>query len=64
MNMKKYLLFGGDTYYPSGGWSDLKGTGDEVIDLIEQVAMSQEIFGWWQIVDITTMEIVKAKKSP
>jgi hypothetical protein len=28
------------------------------------VAMSQEIFGWWQIVDITTMEIVKAKKSP
>ena len=60
--MKKYLLFGGVTYYPNGGWSDLKGAADEVIDLIEQVAMSYETLGWWQIVDVTTMEIVKEKK--
>ena len=62
MIMKKYLLFGGRNYYLSGGWSDLKGTGDEVADLIETVAMSEDGFDWWHIVDTATMKIIKEKK--
>jgi len=25
VKVKRYLVFAGDTYYPSGGWRDLKG---------------------------------------
>lgn len=28
--MKRYLLFGGDAYYPSGGWQDLLGDFDAI----------------------------------
>lgn len=27
--MKRYLVFGGDTYYPSGGWNDYIGEFDK-----------------------------------
>lgn len=30
--MKKFMLFGCDTYYPSGGWSDFIGDFDTVED--------------------------------
>jgi hypothetical protein len=28
--MKRYLLFGWDTYYPLGGWNDYKGSFESV----------------------------------
>ncbi len=28
--MKRYLLFGGDIYYPNGGWDDFVADGDTV----------------------------------
>lgn len=30
--MKKFMLFGHDAYYPSGGWGDFKGDFDTVAE--------------------------------
>ncbi len=60
--MKRYLLFAGKNYYPYGGWTDFQSTSDEVSELIEQMAMSDEGYGWWQIVDTQTMSVAKEKK--
>lgn len=32
--MKRYLLFKGVDYYPSGGWEDFKGDYDSVDEII------------------------------
>lgn len=34
--MKPYLVFGGDFYYPRGGWDDLKGEFDSLEEAITQ----------------------------
>lgn len=55
--LKRYLAFGYDTYYPGGGWSDLVGSYDTVGEAVEIVAK----WDLWEIVDLTTGEIVKQK---
>lgn len=45
--MKQFLLFGGDNYYPSGGWGDFKGSFDTVSEAVE----SRGGGDWWHIVD-------------
>ena len=60
--MKKFILFAGVIYYPKGGWNDFQGTSDDASELVEQVAMSQVNYGWWQIVDTSSMTIIKEKK--
>lgn len=59
--MKKYLLFAGDHYYPSGGVRDFVGDFDSI-----EGAMSELIrfgrsdgFDWYHIVEYSTMKIVK-----
>lgn len=54
--MKRYLVFAGETYYPLGGWDDLRGRFDTVEDAV--VAVTGK-FDWWQVVDIETGEVVK-----
>jgi hypothetical protein len=44
--MKRYLLFTGNQYYPSGGWSDFKGSFDTV-----EEALIETRGDWWHIVD-------------
>ena len=50
--MKRYLLFGGSLYYPSGGWEDFVMKSDEIVEL-EEIGISR--FGgeyeWFHIVD-------------
>jgi hypothetical protein len=41
--MKRWLVFRGDTYYPSGGWRDLFGSFDE-----REVAERWAIARWEQ----------------
>ncbi len=60
--MKRYMAFGGSTYYPSGGWGDFKGSFDA---LEEAVACAKEYRfdgvgeeDWWQVVDIETQAVV------
>lgn len=51
--MKKYMLFAGDTYYPSGGFFDLVGDYDTVEEAREKGAK----YDWYQVVDSITFEI-------
>ena len=53
---KRYLLFGGDTYYPCGGMSDLSGSFD-TLEAAEESAKNQEHeFDWYHIYDSQTGE--------
>ena len=60
--MKKYLLFGGDHYYPRGGANDCKGDYDSVEECIQ--AQKENIRekdrydydDWAHILDIETGE--------
>lgn len=53
----KYLLFAGDTYYPSGGWDDFVGAFDS-IDAAK--AGVDPKCGWAQVVDMNTLNEVAA----
>jgi len=57
--MKRYLLFAGSLYYPSGGWDDLVESFDTVDECIAQAKANSYVMDWWQIVDTTTWQQVK-----
>lgn len=49
MKYNRYLVFGGDRYYPNGGMRDFAGS-FETQDVAENYAKSKE-FDWWHIWD-------------
>ncbi len=51
-----FLLFAGDNYYPSGGWSDFRGQ-YLTRELAEQAASSVRC-DWWHVVDLSTLSEV------
>lgn len=55
--MNRFLLFAGDTYYPSVGWRDLEGN----FETVEQAEGAAEELDkdWWHIVDMESGESVK-----
>lgn len=53
---KKYLLFAGEYYYPSGGFNDFKGSFDTMEDAQSNI---QDWHDWYHIVDSESLEIVK-----
>lgn len=58
--MKRYALFHGSHFYPSGGWKDFAGTFDSAEDAeaaLENVLFSRD---WYEIVDLYTGVAVKA----
>ncbi len=55
--MKRYLLFGGDVYYPNGGWGDYIGSYSSIVEALEKEANLGH--DWWHIVDKNTMKIVR-----
>lgn len=62
--MKQFLLFGGERYYPRGGWSDLQGKFDD-FDLAKtaaELAFNPKDGRWWQIVDLETMDVAAESK--
>jgi len=63
--MKRYLVFAGYDYYPSGGWKDFKKGFDIYREALEYCAGSTEVkyFDFVHIVDIETMQIVFRKES-
>jgi hypothetical protein len=50
--VKRYLLFYGDNYYPSGGWDDFKGDFDSVDEA--KVAFEKQREDWGHVVDVAT----------
>lgn len=54
--MKRYLLFNGSNYYPSGGWRDFAGCFD---DLEYAIEVAKHMYcDWWHIVDTEDDRIV------
>lgn len=58
--MLRFALFGGDDYYPAGGWEDFQ---DTYATLEEAVAGGRaflnEGYGrWYHVVDLSTRSIV------
>lgn len=62
--MKRYALFAGDTYYPSGGMNDFIKFSDDIEELKkfaddpEDEGSAWPRFDWAHIVDMNTWEIV------
>lgn len=66
--LKRFLLFAEEDYYPKGGWLDFQGSFDtleEAIALGERGINEQEVtsesdpsWNWFQIVDSQTGQIV------
>lgn len=60
---KRYLLFGGYDYYPSGGWNDYFGDFDSISDAKDELVKRSGkgypfAYDWWHIVDSDKREIV------
>lgn len=53
---KRYLLFAGEYYYPSGGFNDYKGSFDSIEEAISNVMSYHD---WYHIVDLDTLKIIK-----
>lgn len=52
-------LFAGPTYYPSPGFRDLRGLFASLDDAErEGKKIAGDEYGWWQVVDLFTLDIV------
>ncbi len=58
--MRQFLLFGGDLYYPSGGWKDFRGDFDNLESALHRAATLR--IDWWHIFDMETGQIVDASE--
>jgi hypothetical protein len=54
--VKRYLLFAGDLYYPGGGWSDFRGSYDDIYEAVD----GARTWDWYHVVDSTDEQIVKS----
>lgn len=52
--MKRYLAFGGDSYYPTGGWMDFSGAFATITEAQAAVAHCD----WWHVIDGKTGKAV------
>lgn len=59
--MKRYLVFSGLKYYPSGGWGDFHSSYEDRIEAFKCAQQIKAVEGWgtWaHVVDIELMAIV------
>ena len=60
--MNRYLLFSGSAYYPSGGWGDFTEASNDLNALLLRADnLIVDDRDWYQVVDIQTMQLVRAK---
>jgi hypothetical protein len=57
-DVKRYLLFAGDIYYPAGGWDDFVASFDLPAEARTH-AESLHPCQWWQIIDGHTGQEMK-----
>jgi len=55
--MKRFLVFAGDCYYPSGGWNDFKSDHETLSEAFEATKV-KGIGDWWHVVDTVGMRII------
>lgn len=53
--MTKYLLFGGEKYYPCGGFRDFMGSFDSLEEAKKEIMYSKN--EWFHIVNLDTFKI-------
>lgn len=51
--MKRFLLFAGHYYYPSGGWNDFAGFFDTPEEAQEAAERKKGDWDWWHVIDAT-----------
>jgi hypothetical protein len=62
--MKRFGLFGGDTYYALGGFNDFIGSYDFLENAVAEGHRRQSLdygkdsISWWHVIDIVTMKIM------
>jgi len=59
---KPFHLFGGDAYYPRGGWNDHLGSYATLDECKNEIIDNNEALDWAHVVDMRTMEMVYRKK--
>ncbi len=59
--MKRFLVFAGETYYPSGGFQDFISAHDELSQAQETRLKSHSIYGWSHIVDLQSLKIIESQ---
>ncbi len=57
--MKRYMLFEGCDFYPSGGMRDFTRSGSNLDKLVEEA--KRENCDWWHIFDSHEMKTVKSQ---
>ena len=62
--MKRFLVFGFDSYYPDGGWEDFKGHADTLEAAWGVARLAHIVYNCdhWQIVDAEACAIVATGK--
>jgi hypothetical protein len=59
---RRYCIFGGPDYYPSGGWHDLRLSRDTLEDAkraAEELSSGDGFtLDWWQIFDLQERQVV------
>ncbi len=60
--MKRYAVFAGERYYPSGGWNDFEGAFESLAEAEAEGEKHTDVLGWFHIVDMTDGTIVKEHK--
>ena len=56
--MKRFLLFAGDEYYPTGGWGDFISDFDTLEEVKKDILSGRFYKDWYQIVDTQNKEVV------
>lgn len=62
---KPFVIFGGECFYPIGGWSDHKGqaaTKDEAILKVKALVVNGGDIQWWHIIDVRNGNMVARSK--
>ncbi len=62
--MKRYWLFGGDSYYPNGGMGDFRGSFDSREEAIKAGAAIREgSDSWYHVFDSQDNTIIKERET-
>ena len=59
--MKRFFLFSGYEYYPSGGRYDLVGDFDSVFEAVSMLQSGKVTAEWWHVLDTNLRETYSTK---
>jgi len=60
--MKRFMIFAGENYYPSGGMNDFVGEFDTISQCI--IRLSKRRADWWNILDTQTKQVYNNYQAP